>query len=228
MHRDDTGDPGTVYDRHVSVEEDPQAENWWADDLTERINLRIPEWMWDDLEQHADYQQQQVSQVTRELLEYALMQVDFNDWKGINEYGRHTYGDVKCPSCAESHGLKLRWRRQREGFVIISCIECNARFLPEEGRSAETLPRPLSEIWYRYALNAEQDPETIVRQFGEFLDAPREFVEGVDWQSDQFTKSAGYLNRADDPATAEEEVYTHLEAWEAEQAEDDGGNDESE
>ena len=204
-------DGKTVYDRNVDIEDDPHAKEWWSDALNHRLNLRIPEWMFDELEQHAEYQRQEVSEVTRELIEYALMEVDFNEWQGINTYGRHTYGDVKCPACANENGLKLRWRRQRDRLTVIACRECNARFLPEEGRQAKNLARELQDIWFQYTFTRGDgmDPDSLIPKFEEFIDDPRGFVEAIEWDDDP---DGSYRLR-----TEKERVYESLEQWEEKQ-----------
>lgn len=211
----------TVYDRNGDLESDPKAENWWSDDLTERLNLRIPEWMYDDLQQHADYQQQEISQVAREMIEYALMNVSFNGWNGIKEYGRHTYGDVQCPSCACEHGLKLRWRKKRDGNPIVTCHECGVEFPMKFGRSMKGLDRDLAEIWLSYALNDEYGSEDIIAEFEAFLAAPREFVGLVDWHEDR-TSSGRVIDEMTRTAQSHsEKINEHLENWEAKREDDE-------
>lgn len=216
-HRDATDvadEAPTVYNRGVSVEEDPDAEDWWSDELNHRLNLRIPEWMWDDLEQHAEYQQQEVAAMTRELLEFALMQVNFESWQGINARGRHTYGDVKCPACAEEHSLRLRWHRERGGDVRIRCM-CDALLTVEQARAAKALDRPLAEIWFNYALNRRQmDPYEVATQFDTFREDPRSFVESVDWD-DELTDAGESIEKMTGNAQTEaEQMHAHLEEWE--------------
>ena len=89
---------GTVYDIRGSIEEDDHADETYADDLTERMNLRVPEWMYWDIESVADTNGVKPSAAARELIERAL-----GEWGPYAEFGNddHTYGDCKCPPVCE-------------------------------------------------------------------------------------------------------------------------------
>lgn len=144
---------GTVYDIRGSIEEDDHADETYADDLTERMNLRVPEWMYWDIESVADTNGVKPSAAARELIERAL-----GEWGPYAEFGNddHTYGDCKCPRCANTNPISLRWIREPDHLsgVGVDCEDCGYSDDLMVFRRMEQLDAGLQDVWLTWALRA--------------------------------------------------------------------------
>lgn len=210
----------SVYN-HGSVAEDPLASKEWNDELVERINLRLPKWMHNEIEVEAEHNHETPAETARGLIEYALMHLDERGWPGINSYGKHTYGDLKCPACMTGTPVKLRWSRSRQGDVLVDCKGCGAEFLAETGREVNTIDESLQSIWSIFVKKHLLDHDLSIydapAEFEAFTEDPRSFVEKVEWSEDSNVKSR-VVERVAGTGTADTEkdmVYSLLEAWES-------------
>jgi ribosomal protein S27AE len=130
--------------------------------------------MYEELETHADYNKQDVSEMARNLLEEALSQ--YQPQHGLDNK-KHSYGDCACPRCGDTHALRLRWWPDPDaaGGAQVTCGRCGYEDEVLAFRAARVLPYHVRNVWHRFTYT--RDAESDYRDTGEVQQAFREFLQ---------------------------------------------------